>query len=62
MPNTVRPIEPNGTRPISTLWPESRSQASEPTPTPTEKVASSALTVVSEPPSTFFAKSGNCDR
>ena len=41
--NSVRPIEPNGTRPISTLRPDSRSHSSEPTPMPTEKIASSSV-------------------
>ena len=56
------PIEPKGTRPISTLRPERRSQASEPSPTPTEKIARSAVTLDSPPCSTFFANSGNCER
>ena len=31
---SVMPIEPNGTRPISILRPESRSQSSDPVPIP----------------------------
>jgi hypothetical protein len=49
MPNTVSPIEPNGTSPISTLWPESRSHRSEPKPTPIENTTSSSVTTCSLP-------------
>ena len=62
MANTVRPIEPNGTRPSSTLRPDRRSQSSDPTPMPIENSASSSVTTCSSPPSTFFAKLGNCVR
>ena len=48
-------MEPNGTSPISTLCPDSRSHRSEPTPMPTENIASSADTLVSPPTSTVFA-------
>ncbi len=44
--NSVMPIEPNGTRPISTLWPDSRSHSSDPTPMPIENTASSSVTTV----------------
>ena len=37
------PMEPSGTRPISTLWPDSRSQASEPSAVPIENAASSSV-------------------
>ena len=40
------PIEPKGTRPISTCLPDRRSQSSEPAPIPTVKVASSNATVL----------------
>ncbi len=49
------PIDPSGTRPISTLWPESFSQASEPSATPIEKAASNSVNTVLSPPSTSFA-------
>ena len=49
----VRPIEPNGTRPISILCPESRSHSSEPTPMPTENTTSSSVTTCSVPCSTL---------
>jgi hypothetical protein len=55
MPNSVSPMAPNGTRPISTLPPDSFSQASEPAPTPTEKTASSRMNTPSPPPSTSLA-------
>ena len=54
-PNSVRPIEPKGTRPISTRLPDMRSHNSEPRPMPTVKVASSSVTDDSPPPSTFLA-------
>ena len=53
------PIEPKGTRPISTLWPERRSQRSEPIAMPTEKTASSSVTTLSFPPSTSLLKPAN---
>ena len=37
------PIDPSGTRPISTLCPDSRSQASEPSAVPIENDASSSV-------------------
>ena len=55
-------MEPKGTRPISTLRPDSRSHRSDPMPTPTENTASRTVTVISEPCSTLFAKSGSCER
>ena len=54
-PKTVRPIEPKGTSPISTCRAESRSQSSEPMPMPSVNTPSSRVTLVSVPPSTFFA-------
>ncbi len=54
--NTVMPIEPKGTRPISTLWPDRRSQSSEPTPMPIENTASSSVTTPWSPPSVSLAK------
>ena len=53
--HTVMPIDPSGTRPISTLWPESLSQASEPSAVPMENAASSSVYTVLSPPSTSFA-------
>ena len=50
--NSVRPIEPSGTKPSSMRFAESFSQSSEPTPMPKVKVASSSVTAVSLPPST----------
>lgn len=44
--NSVSPIDPNGTSPISTSLPESRSQSIEPSPMPTVKIASSSVTGV----------------
>ena len=55
--NSVRPIEPNGTRPSSTLRPDSRSHSSEPTPMPTENSASRNVTTCSSPPRTSLARS-----
>ena len=49
------PMEPSGTRPISILWPESRSQASEPSAVPIENAASNSVYTVLSPPSTSFA-------
>ena len=61
--NTVMPIEPNGTRPISTLCPDSRSHSSEPTPMPIENSASSSVyDMLGSPPSTSFVKFGSCVR
>ena len=59
-PNSVMPIEPNGTRPISTLCPDSFSHSSEPTATPMEKTVSSSVNTVGSPPSTLRAYSGSC--
>src|SRR6185312_10965353 len=56
---SVMPMEPKGTRPISTFRPESRSQASEPTPMPMENVASRIVTIVSSPRSTSRANGVN---
>jgi hypothetical protein len=50
--NTVSPIEPNGTRPISTLRPDRRSHNSEPMPTPAENITNSTVTTSSLPPRT----------
>src|SRR5579871_3851532 len=56
---TDMPIEPNGTRPISTLCPESFSHIREPMPMPTENTASSNVTTFSSPESTSLAKGEN---
>src|SRR5450756_190040 len=53
------PIEPKGTSPISTLCPDNRSHNKEPTPTPSEKTASSMVTTWVSPPSTSLAKLKN---
>ncbi|MCY1227163.1 hypothetical protein D9M72_394250 [compost metagenome] len=53
--NTVMPIEPNGTRPISTWRPDKRSHSSEPVPMPSENTASSSVTTFWSPPSTSLA-------
>ena len=50
------PMEPKGTRPISTLWPDRRSHISEPAPMPMENTASSIVTTWASPPSTSRAK------
>ena len=52
--NTVSPMEPKGTRPISTLRPESRSHNSDPTATPTENPTMVSVTSDSEPCSTVL--------
>ncbi len=44
------PIDPSGTRPISTLRPDSRSVTSEPVPMPNENTASRNVTTPSSPP------------
>ncbi|MNL23892.1 hypothetical protein D3C87_1453020 [compost metagenome] len=54
--NTVMPMEPNGTRPISTVRPDSRSHSRDPTPMPIENIASSSVTTFWSPPSTSRAK------
>ncbi|MNC49389.1 hypothetical protein D3C75_985640 [compost metagenome] len=54
-PNTVRPMEPSGTRPISTSLPDSRSQSIEPAPMPRVKMPSNRVTPLSVPPSTSLA-------
>ena len=54
-PNAVSPIDPKGTRPISTCLADRRSQSSEPRPIPSVKTPSSRVTLDSLPPSTFFA-------
>jgi hypothetical protein len=48
-PNTVRPNEPNGTRPISTLRPDSFSHSIEPSAIPTENTVRISVTTVSSP-------------
>ena len=48
-PNTVRPKEPKGTRPISTLRPESFSHSIEPKAMPTENTVRISVTTVSSP-------------
>jgi len=59
---SVRPMEPNGTSPISTLRPDSRSHNSDPAPMPTENIASRNVATCSSPPSTLRVKLGNCVR
>src|SRR5215831_16837505 len=61
-PKIVRPIDPNGTRPISILRPDRRSHRSEPTPTPTENKASSMLTTSSVADRTSLVYTGNWER
>ncbi len=53
------PIDPNGTRPISTMRPESFSHSTEPRPMPIENTASSSVTTFWSPPSTLRAKAKN---
>ncbi len=53
------PIEPNGTRPISILRPESRSQSSDPVPMPRENTARSSVTTFSSPCSVSRANGVN---
>ncbi|MNT69413.1 hypothetical protein D3C72_2077330 [compost metagenome] len=48
-PNTVRPNDPKGTNPISTLRPESFSQSIEPRAMPTENTVRINVTTVSSP-------------
>ena len=55
----VMPIEPSGTRPISTWRRDSVSHSSEPTPMPTENTTSSSVATCSSPCSTSLAKGGN---
>ena len=62
MPNTVSPIEPNGTRPISTLRPDMRSHSSDPVPMPMENSVSSSVTTCSLPPRFTLVKFGNWAR
>ncbi|MNO91363.1 hypothetical protein D3C76_829040 [compost metagenome] len=57
-PNRVRPNEPNGTRPISTLRPLSRSHSSEPRAMPTENRVSTRVTTVPSPCSQSLAYAG----
>ena len=49
------PMDPSGTSPISTLCPESFSQASDPSAVPMENAASSSVYTVLSPPSTSCA-------
>src|SRR5207245_4817641 len=62
MENTLMPIAPSGTRPISTCRFDSTSHSSEPMPMPTENTTSKSDATCSLPLSTSFAKDGNCDR
>ncbi|MCY1466125.1 hypothetical protein D9M71_843720 [compost metagenome] len=55
MPKTLRPIEPNGTRPISTFFPESFSQSIEPSAMPTENTVRISVTTLSSPCSNSLA-------
>src|SRR4051812_1866979 len=55
IPNAVMPIDPNGTRPISTFRPESFSQSSDPVPMPIENTARSRVTTFSSRPRTLRA-------
>ena len=59
MANTLMPIAPSGTSPISTCRRDSTSQSSEPMPMPTEKTTSSSDATCSSPCSTSLAKLGN---
>lgn len=59
MANTLMPIAPSGTRPISTCRRLSVSHSSEPAPMPTENTTSSSEATCSSPCSTSFAKLGN---
>lgn len=61
-PNTVRPKEPKGTRPISTLRPESFSQSIEPRAIPTENTVRIRVTTVSSPCIHSLAYAGICVR
>src|SRR5215831_800910 len=56
----VMPMEPSGTSPISTLCPDNRSQAREPSAVPIENDASSSVYTVLSPPRTSLAYAGNC--
>ena len=58
-PNNVKPTEPIGTIPSSTLSPDKRSHNIEPIPTPTENATNNAVTTVLSPPSTVLVKLGN---
>ncbi len=60
--NTVMPMAPSGTRPISTWWREKRSHSSAPAPMPTENTTSSSEATCSLPCSTSLAKAGKLDR
>ena len=60
--NTLMPKAPKGTRPISTWRRESVSHSSEPVAMPIENTTSSSEATCSLPPSTSFAKAGNCVR
>ena len=62
MPNSDRPNEPNGTRPISTLCPLIRSQSIEPSAMPTENTVRISVTTLSSPCSSSLAKVGICVR
>ena len=60
--NTLMPMAPSGTRPISTWRRLSTSHSSAPMPTPTENTTSSIEATRSSPCSTSFANDGNCAR
>jgi hypothetical protein len=60
--NTLMPIAPSGTSPISTWRRDSTSHSSEPTPMPTENTTSSSDATCSLPCSTSLAKGGKSDR
>ena len=57
--NTVMPMAPNGTRPISTRCPDIFSHSTEPRPMPTENVANSKVTTCSLPDRTSLANPVN---
>ena len=59
IPNKLIPIDPNGTKPISTLLPDRRSQSKEPIAIPIENVPSSKVTTLSLPPITSLANEEN---
>src|SRR4051794_38919489 len=56
MANTLIPIDPSGTSPISTRRFDSRSHSNEPVPMPSENVASKMVTTSGLAESTSFAK------
>ena len=58
--NALTPNAPSGTRPISTVRPDSFSHSSEPTPTPIENSASAKMYSDAVPPRFTSAYTGNC--